>query len=125
MLTAWAAVFAILALGFLVVEAIRRPGALAFGVLCLTASVIVLVMISRAYIVRLQDRIILLEMRVRLARLGRESDYSRLDKRQLIALRFASDAELPTLIERAVRERLTGTQIKEAIRDWQPDLHRT
>jgi hypothetical protein len=75
--------------------------------------------------VRLQDRIILLEMRVRLARLGREPDYARLSKRQLVALRFASDAELPALIQRALAESLTGTQIKQAIRNWQPDSYRT
>jgi Family of unknown function (DUF6526) len=124
-LTAGAAVFAIVALGFLIAEAFRRPGLLVFGVLCLTLAVMFLIAISRVYIVRLQDRIILLEMRVRLARLGREADYTRLSKRQLVALRFASDAELPALIQRAVSDNLTSRQIKEAIRDWQPDYQRT
>ena len=120
-----AGLFATLALGFFVVEALRRPGVLSVGLICLTLSVWILVVISRTYIVRLQDRIILLEMRVRLARLGREADYLSLSKRQLVALRFASDAELPALIQRALTENLTGTQIKQSIRDWQADRYRT
>ena len=124
-LTAGAAVAALLALGFVVLAIVQRPSALAFGTLALTLAVLFLVAISRAYILRLQDRIILLEMRVRLARLGREADHARLSTRQLVALRFASDAELPSLIERAISETLTSRQIKEAIRDWQPDYHRT
>jgi hypothetical protein len=117
--------FAILALGVLIAEALRQPGLLVLGALCLTLAVMFLIAISRVYIVRLQDRIILLEMRVRLARLGREADYTRLSKRQLVALRFSSDAELPALIQRAVSDHLTSRQIKEAIRDWQPDYQRT
>lgn len=117
--------FAGVALGLFGVDVVRQPGRVTFGLLCLTIAVLLLVAISRVYIVRLQDRIILLEMRMRLARLGREADYGRLSKRQLIALRFASDAELPALVQRAIAENLTGTQIKQAVRDWQPDYHRT
>jgi hypothetical protein len=124
-LTAAAAVLSIFALAFFLIETVRRPGALTFGLLFLTFSVWCLVAISRFYIVRLQDRIIRLEMRVRLARLGREADFERLSKRQLVALRFASDAELPALIQRTLVENLDSRQIKEAVRDWQPDYHRT
>jgi hypothetical protein len=124
-LTAGAALFAILALGFFIFEMLRWPSALTFGLLCLTVAVMFLVVISRVYIVRLQDRIIRLEMRVRLARLGHETECDRLTTGQLVALRFASDAELPALIQRALGENLTGRQIKEAIRDWQPDDYRT
>jgi hypothetical protein len=124
-LTFWTGFFAILALGLFIFETWRWPAPLTFGLLCLTIAVTLLILASRVYIVRLQDRIILLEMRVRLARLDREGDYGRLSKRQLISLRFASDAELPALIQRAVSEKLTGRQIKEAIHDWQPDIYRT
>ena len=91
----------------------------------LAIAVLTLVAISRAYTVRLQDRIIRLEMQVRMARLGLESPFSRLSIGQLVALRFAGDAELPALAERAVREQLTADQIKRAVTDWQPDFHRT
>ena len=124
-LTAGAALAAMVALVFVVAEAVRRPGPLVVGVLFLTIAVLFLVAISRAYTLRLQDRIIALEMRVRLARLGREADCDRLSRRQLIALRFAPDVELPSLIQRAIGENLTSRQIKEAIRDWLPDHHRT
>jgi hypothetical protein len=42
-----------------------------------------------------------------------------------VSLRFASDAELGTLVERADREHLTADQIKKAITNWLPDLDRT
>lgn len=124
-LTAGAGLFAIVALGFFIFEMLRWPSALTLGLLCLTLAVMFLVAISRVYIVRLQDRIIRLEMRVRLARIGQEAHYERLSTAHLVALRFASDAELPALMQRALGENLTGRQIKEAIRDWQPDYYRT
>jgi hypothetical protein len=80
---------------------------------------------ARRFALRLQDRIIRLEMQTRLARLGREADLARLSLRQIIALRFASDAELPGLLQRAAAENMTADQIKQAITSWQADLMRT
>ena len=74
---------------------------------------------------RLQDRIVRLEMQVRLERLGRQKDFLSLSTKQLVALRFASDAELPDLIDRALTMKLTPDQIKRSVSDWQADLHRT
>ena len=91
----------------------------------LALGVFTLILISRAYTVRLQDRIIRLEMLGRLARLGREHDFSRLTTRQIVALRFACDAELPALLDRALAEKMDADQIKRAVTSWQPDLHRT
>jgi hypothetical protein len=84
--------------------------------------------ISRAYIVRLQDRIIMLEMKMRAAELlpaGQDAQLAKLTKQQIVALRFASDDELGALLDRAVRESLTPKDIKAAIRTWRPDLYRT
>jgi len=80
---------------------------------------------SRRFALKLQDRVIRLEMQTRLARLGREADLARLSLRQIIALRFASDAELPGLLQRAAAENMTADQIKRAITSWQADLMRT
>jgi uncharacterized protein DUF6526 len=79
----------------------------------------------RRYALKLQDRIIRLEMQTRLARLGRDADLARLSLRQIIALRFASDAELPALLQRAIDEKMTNDQIKRAVTTWQGDYLRT
>ena len=107
------------------VDTWRQPARFAVAGLMLASAVLALVAISRIYIVRLQDRIIRLEMRVRLTRLGLDAAYEQLSTSQLVALRFAADAEIVALIDRALRERLTSRQIKQAIRDWQPDHLRT
>jgi hypothetical protein len=126
-LTIVAGTFALVAAAIFVVLLVREPSLVTAGLLSLTIAVICLVSISRAYILRLQDRIIRLEMRTRVARLlpQRLSDFDRLSKRQIVALRFASDAELAALMERALTENLTSDQIKQAVKDWQADYHRT
>jgi hypothetical protein len=43
---------------------------------------------------------------------------------QLIGLRFASDAEVPKLVERTLKEKLSRKEIKKAIRNWRPDYWR-
>ena len=91
-------------------------------------AIVVLLLISRVYVTRLQDRIIKLEMKVRAERLlsaQQQTALSRLATPQVVALRFASDEELPALLERAEREQLTPDQIKRAIKNWVPDLDRT
>ena len=123
LITALLSVFALVLSVLLLLRVPRSVNALALLLLCL--AVVGLVLMIRRYATRLQDRIIRLEMRVRLAALGREHDMARLSTRQLVALRFASDAELAALAERAVRENLTPDQIKCAVTNWQPDLMRT
>ena len=123
LITALLSVFALVLSVLLLLRVPRSVNALALLLLCL--AVVGLVLMIRRYATRLQDRIIRLEMRMRLAALGREHDMARLSTRQLVALRFASDAELAALAERAVRENLTPDQIKRAVTNWQPDLMRT
>ena len=124
-LTTIAGLFTIASMVLLVLFAIRYPSIGSLGVLLLSFGVFTLVWISRAYTVRLQDRIIRLEMHGRLLRLGRDRDFERLSTRQVVALRFAPDAELPALLDRTLAEHLSVDQIKRAIVNWQPDLHRT
>ena len=115
----------LVALILLGVEMFRHPSLQNAALICLAFSVMVLVAISRAYTVRLQDRIIRLEMQLRLERLGHGPEFPRLSVRQLVALRFASDAELPDLVDQTLTKNFTPDQIKRAVSDWQADLHRT
>jgi hypothetical protein len=116
----------------LVAFAFRWEGAdrmlFAVGLLAIIGSLSSLLAISRIYITRLQDRIIKLEMRVRTATLltaEQQRGLFKLTNKQIAALRFASDEELPALVERAVREQLAPADIKKAVKNWVPDLDRT
>ena len=83
---------------------------------------------SRTYTTALQDRIILLEMKVRCAEVlpaGQDARLAELGPKQVVALRFASDEELGALLERAIREKLPPQEIKRAIKTWRPDYLRT
>ena len=124
-LTVIAAVFTFAAIVVFATVAIRQPSLLSLGLLSLSFGVSTLVWISRVYTVRLQDRIIRIEMHGRLLRLGRDRDFGRLRTKQLTALRFASDAELPALVDKTLAENLTPDQIKRAVTNWQADLYRT
>lgn len=120
-----AALFSFTAFVLMVIVTVRDPSLQNLALVSLCCGVIMLVAMSRTYIVKLQDRIIRLEMQLRLGRMGRGADFGRLAHGQIIALRFASDDELPELIDRALSERLSARQIKEAVRDWQADWFRT
>jgi len=112
----------------LIIQQFRGANTRDWAILTLVFAMFLVGWISRAYIVRLQDRIILLEMKVRLAELlpaGQDAQLAKLTKQQIIALRFASDEEVGALLDRAVRENLSPTDIKAAIRTWRPDLYRT
>jgi hypothetical protein len=98
----------------------------AVGVLTAVALVL-LFLYTRQFALRVQDRVIRLEERLRLARLCPDLGprLEELRTGQLIALRFASDEELPDLVRRVLDERITDRRaIKEAIRSWRPDYLR-
>ncbi len=120
-------VFALIALG-LVVRNFDTARSLDWALVAIILAILELGWISRIYIVKLQDRIIMLEVKVRAAELltaGQDAQLAKLSSKQIVALRFASDQEFGTLLERAARENLSPKEIKAAIRTWRPDLHRT
>ena len=82
---------------------------------------------SRATALRAQDRLIRLEEQLRLADLLAEEQLGLIEAitiQQYIALRFASDAEVAALANRAAAENLTPKQIKESIVHWRADHYR-
>ncbi|MDA0315436.1 MAG: DUF6526 family protein [Bacteroidetes bacterium] len=84
-------------------------------------------LIARMYALKIQNRIILNEMRNRyfhLTEKGFEEKEKELKLGQIIGLRFASDTELLTLMERAITENLSSKEIKQQIKDWKGDYLR-
>jgi hypothetical protein len=105
-------------------ESDLRDNIHSFLLIVLALTFIVLALKTRLYSLKVQDRIIRLEERLRLMQVLPEPLRSRipeLTEGQLIALRFASDAELPKLTERALNEKLSRADIKKSIQNWRPD----
>ncbi|MBP3952519.1 DUF6526 family protein [Bacillus suaedae] len=78
----------------------------------------------RLYALKLQDRLIRSEENFRYFVLTGKRLDNRVSMKQLIALRFASDEELPRLVDKAVSESLTPNQIKQLVENWRADYHR-
>jgi hypothetical protein len=108
--------------GFNLWQAVAQPSLGAWLAAIGTAAILPVWFGARRNSQRMQDRIIRLEMQVRLARLLPTRDLSVLTLPQLVALRFASDRELPSLVERTLKGELQKPDdIKRAITDWQAD----
>ena len=99
----------------------------AMGVL-LAAGLILLAFSARIFALTVQDRVIRVEMRLRLAQLLPAELRGRIDEftvAQLVSLRFASDAELPVLARQVLDERLNDRkEIKKRIQSWKQDFLR-
>ena len=93
-----------------------------------SAALIVLFLFSRIFALTVQDRVIRLEERLRMERLLPEDLQPRIGDltiKQVIALRFASDAQLPALTREVLDGKLTEQDtIKRQIREWRADWQR-
>jgi len=89
------------------------------------AALLVLAFLARIQPLTVQDRLIRLEMRLRLDEVlppDLQPRIRELTPRQLIAMRFASDGELPELAREILEGRLDSPKaIKARVRDWQAD----
>ena len=90
----------------------------------LVAALVLVAYFARGFALTVQDRVIRLEMRLRLQALAPDlaGRFDELTPAQFTALRFAADAELPALARRVLEGTLTsGVEIKKQIRNWKPD----
>ena len=111
-----------------VVRLVRHPGVESVVSLLLAVAFVLGFLYARMFALTVQDRVIRLEMRLRLQQLLPPDLRARIGEfavGQLVALRFASDAELPELARKVLDENLKDRKaIKKMIRDWQPDYLR-
>src|SRR5260221_1270517 len=96
--------------------------------LIVAAALFMVAFLSRAQAVTVQDRVIRLEMRLRLRGIlppDLQPNIEALTHRQLVAMRFASDAEMADLVRDVLAGKLsTSKEIKMRIKSWQADLLR-
>jgi len=119
--------FPILAINLLwsVYRVIRSFSADAVIGLLLAFALVIIFLFARMFTLTVQDRVIRLEMRLRLEKLlpaDLQPRIPELTLSQLVALRFASDEELPALTRRVLTENITDRKvIKQMIQKWNPD----
>ena len=96
--------------------------------LLVAVALIIVFLFARVFAITVQDRVIRLEMKLRLQEVlpaDLRDRAAELTVAQLVALRFASDVELPDLCRKVLDGNLTDQKaIKKAIRDWQGDFLR-
>ena len=91
------------------------------------AALLTVAFLARTQALQAQNRVIRLEMRLRLQQLlaaDHMSRFNELTVPQLVALRFASDDELPALVGAVLKDGTKQADIKKMIKQWQPDYCR-
>ncbi|MEO5798509.1 MAG: DUF6526 family protein [Gemmatimonadales bacterium] len=108
-----------------VVRLVGNPSADTVGDVLLLFALLIVAIFTRSFALRAQDRVIRLEEQLRFQRLFPAALLVRMDEftpPQYIALRFASDAELPDLARKVLDEKITDQKaIKSLIVTWRPD----
>jgi hypothetical protein len=111
-------------LGVAIASLIRHRDVWSMWYVVVSLVVIVPILRIRIYPLKVQDRVIRLEERLRLQALAPAQWHAqiyRLSEEQLIALRFASDDEVVELAKQALEHNLNRKQIKERIKSWRAD----
>lgn len=118
----------LLHLGYSAKAAYDAPSFQSLEALLLAFGLVVMGGLTRTSALKAQDRTIRLEEKLRYQELLSPELYSKaeaLTVPQMVALRFASDAELPALIEKTLAGQFAKpTEIKKAIQQWRPDWTR-
>ncbi|MBM3787732.1 MAG: hypothetical protein FJW30_25535 [Acidobacteria bacterium] len=117
----------LLTFGFTVKHAYDYPNAMTLWIVLLSFALLVWLFLTRRFALKVQDRLIRLEERLRMERLlpnELRSRTSELTVKQCVAIRFASDGELAELVKKTLDEKLAPKQIKAAIQNWRPDFDR-
>lgn len=104
---------------------VRHPGGATVRELIVAVALVLVALFSRVFAMTVQDRVIRLEMRLRIRELCPPDLVARLrdfTPSQLVALRFAGDAELPALARKVLDDKIADRKaIKLMIKDWQAD----
>jgi Family of unknown function (DUF6526) len=91
-------------------------------------ALLVLAFLARIFALGVQDRVIRLEERLRYQQLLPDDLNPRINEftiNQLVALRFASDAELPALARKVLDGNMTDRKtIKQMVQNWRADYQR-
>ncbi len=93
-------------------------------ILVIAFCLLAMLYFARAFALKAQDRAIRAEENLRHFVLTGKLLDSRLRVRQIVGLRFASDAEFPALAERAANEKLSPGDIKKSVKHWRADTYR-
>ena len=93
-------------------------------IILLTISVLLAAFYARSFSLKAQNRAIRAEENFRHYVLSGKPLDSSLKMEQIIALRFASDAELLSITQKAVSENLGNNDIKQLIQHWKTDNQR-
>jgi len=110
-----------------VVHFVQRRNWFSAWLVVFVVAMVIVTLRTRMYALKAQDRIIRLEERERIAGLVSDPLRSRvgeLTELQLIGLRFASDAEIPGLVQQTLDKKLSRDDIKKSIKNWRADYFR-
>jgi hypothetical protein len=105
----------------------KYPSLHSLWVMVLGLALLLMALQTRAYALKVQDRVIRLEETLRMQHLlpsDLQARIGELSPKQFVALRFADDSELAERVREALEQHLDGEAIKKRIKTWRPDTFR-